>query len=89
MSSDLTHCPDDLCYMMVQGISFETIDVIALDQDVYDAFDRIARDTQPSFSFPQIYVKGKLMASLDMIREFIMVRCSTLELQPQSQTKGP
>ena len=55
-----------------QKVQFKTIDVSA-DKHLTQMFEDGTREVQPSFSFPQIFAKGKIVVGLDMIKDLLEV----------------
>uniref|UniRef100_A0A7S0LUA8 Glutaredoxin domain-containing protein n=1 Tax=Cryptomonas curvata TaxID=233186 RepID=A0A7S0LUA8_9CRYP len=51
-------------------VQFKTIDVSA-DKHLAQMFEEGTREVQPSFSFPQIFAKGKIVVGLDMIKDLL------------------
>ncbi len=56
----------------LQKVQFKTIDV-SNDKHLEEIFEEGTKEVQPSFSFPQIFAKGKIVVGLDMIKDLLEV----------------
>jgi glutaredoxin len=55
-----------------QKVQFKTIDV-ANDKHLEELFEEGTKEVQPTFPFPQIFAKGKIVVGLDMIKDLLEV----------------
>jgi glutaredoxin-related protein len=61
-----------VCRVMWQKVEFKVVNV-AGNAELQTLFEEVSQEIQPSFSFPQIYAKGKLVSGLDMIKDMLEV----------------
>ncbi len=59
-----------------QKVVFKTIDV-SNDKHLEQMFEEGTKEVQPTFPFPQIFAKGKILVGLDMIKDLLEVRAAT------------
>ena len=63
----------------MQKVEFKIVDV-AGNEELQSLFGEASQSVQPSFAFPQIYAKGKIVSGLDMIKDMLEVRVNSLFL---------